>query len=156
MQIDKKGRNNPHTYIIYVFLQSFPHKDDLQVALEKASTANKTVIVAFINEAYVEPHENEYPSMFDIFLEGFWVGKNTRELVDHLLVVSMDKIAHERCLFRRLNCYQLAVAEEDGGGVRFAGEKVFMSGEFIEMMWRRTHFLLDVLKRGYNFIFTVR
>jgi hypothetical protein len=24
------------------------------------------------------------------------------------------------------------------------------------MMWRRTFFLLEVLKRGYNFIFTVR
>ncbi|KAL8516333.1 hypothetical protein ACS0TY_014844 [Phlomoides rotata] len=89
--------------------------------------ANKTVIIAFNNEAYVEPHENEYPSMFDIFLEGFWVGEKTRQLVDHLLVVSMDKTAHERCQFRRLNCYRLAAEEDESGGVSFAGEKVFMS-----------------------------
>ncbi|KAI8540236.1 hypothetical protein RHMOL_Rhmol09G0246800 [Rhododendron molle] len=31
-----------------------------------------------------------------------------------------------------------------------------MSGDFIEMMWRRTLFLGDVLKHGYNFIFTRR
>jgi hypothetical protein len=40
-------------------------------------------------------------------------------------------------------------------GVDFGGEKLYMSQEFIKMMWRRTFFLLEVLKRGYNFIFTV-
>ncbi|XP_057801484.1 uncharacterized protein At1g28695-like [Salvia miltiorrhiza] len=124
-------------------------KDELEVALEKASMANKTVIIAIINKAYVEPNDDEYPSMFDLFLEGFWVGEDTRPLLTHLVVVSMDTTAHERCLFRRLNCYRLA-AEGDG----FAGEKVYMSPEFIEMMWRRTYFLVQVLKRGYSFIFT--
>ncbi|KAH6767529.1 Nucleotide-diphospho-sugar transferase family protein, partial [Perilla frutescens var. hirtella] len=129
-------------------------KDELEVALEKASmAANKTVIITTINKAYVEPYRGEYPSMFDIFLEGFWVGEETRPLLRHLLVVSMDSTSHERCQFRRLNCYRL-VAE--GGGDSFAGEKIYMSNEFIEMMWSRTYFLLDVLKRGYNFIFTIK
>ena len=35
-------------------------------------------------------------------------------------------------------------------------EKIYMSQDFIKMMWRRTRFLLDVLRRGYNFVFTVR
>ncbi|KAI3449036.1 hypothetical protein Pfo_005701 [Paulownia fortunei] len=131
----------------------FVQKDELQIALEKASMPNKTVIIAIVNKAYVEPRGNEYPTMFDLFLEGFWAGEETRPLVDHLLVVSMDKTAHERCEFRRLNCYRLA-AEDNGRADRFAGEKVYMSDEFIEMMWRRTLFLLDVLRRGYNFIFT--
>ncbi|KAE9465075.1 hypothetical protein C3L33_03017, partial [Rhododendron williamsianum] len=39
-------------------------------------------------------------------------------------------------------------------GDDFAGEKVYMSEDFIKMMWRRTLFLGDVLKRGFNFIFT--
>ncbi|KAL6565821.1 hypothetical protein OROHE_004876 [Orobanche hederae] len=128
-------------------------KDDLQIALEKASMANKTVIIAIVNRAYVEPHENEYPTMFDLFLEGFWAGEGTRPLVDHLLIVSMDQAAHERCEYRRLNCYRL---EADGGGDDFAGEEVYMTEGFIEMMWRRTRFLLDVLNRGFNFIFTVQ
>ncbi|KAL8028386.1 hypothetical protein ABFX02_14G156000 [Erythranthe guttata] len=134
---------------------AYEEKDELEKALERASMAgaNKTVIIAIINKAYVEPHEDEYPTMFDLFLEGFWAGEETRPLVDRLLVVSMDETAHERCLFRRLNCYRLA-GGGDGGGDRFAGEKVYMSDEFIEMMWRRTFFLLDVLKRGYSFIFT--
>ncbi|XP_042044980.1 uncharacterized protein At1g28695-like [Salvia splendens] len=117
-------------------------RDELGIALARASTADKTVIVAVINEAYVE---SDYPSMFDLFLEGFWVGERTRPLLRHLVVVSMDKAAHERCLFRRLNCYLLVAG---GGG--FSSEKLYMSGEFIEMMWRRTAFLLEVLHRGYN------
>ncbi|XP_075507968.1 uncharacterized protein At1g28695-like [Primulina tabacum] len=126
-------------------------KDDLQIALENAAMPNKNLIIAIINKAYVEPHENEYPSMFDIFLESLWEGEGTRELLDHLLVVAVDKTAYERCEFRRLNCYRLLV---DGGGDDFSAEKLYMSKDFIEMMWRRTSFLLNVLKKGYNFIFT--
>ncbi|KAI3444830.1 hypothetical protein Pfo_001495 [Paulownia fortunei] len=132
----------------------FIEKDELQIALEKAAISNRTVIVAIINRAYVEPHKNEFPSMFDLFLEGFWAGEETRPLVDHLLVVSMDKIAHERCQFRRLNCYRMAAGDGGEGGDDFAGENVYMSDKFIEMMWRRTLFLLNLLKRGYSFIFT--
>ncbi|KAL6565825.1 hypothetical protein OROHE_004880 [Orobanche hederae] len=114
------------------------------MALEKASMANNTLIIAIVNKAYVEsPHGNEeYPTMFDLFIEGFWAGEGTRPLVDHLLVVSMDQEAHERCEYRRLNCYRLEAA--DGGGNDFAGEKFFMTDGFIEMMWR-TLFLMDVL-----------
>lgn len=128
-------------------------KDELQIALEKASMPDKTVIIAIINAAYVEPYENEYPTMFDLFLEGFWAGEGVRSLVDHLLVVAMDEKAYQRCEFRRMNCYRLAAAASTSGD--FAGEKLYMSGEFIEMMWRRTGFLLEVLRRGYSFIFTV-
>ncbi|KAL2478029.1 Nucleotide-diphospho-sugar transferase family protein [Forsythia ovata] len=124
-------------------------KDELEIALEKASMAGKTVIIAIVNKAYVEPHADEYPTMFDLFLEGFWVGEETRSLVDHLLLVAMDQTAYDRCKFRRLNCYKVVTGDSD-----FAGEKLYMSDEFIKMMWRRTLFLLNVLKRGYSFIFT--
>lgn len=136
----------------FFFLLQIILKDELQEALENAAMPNKNLIIAIINKAYIEPYENEYPSMFDLFLEGFWEGEGTRELLDHLLVVAMDKTAHERCEYRRLNCYRLMA---DGGGDDFAGEKLYMSGDFIEMMWRRTSFLLNVLEKGYNFIFTV-
>ena len=41
-------------------------------------------------------------------------------------------------------------------GVDLEGEKVYMSADFIEMMWLRTHFLLDVLRHGYHILFTVK
>ncbi|CAK9133480.1 unnamed protein product [Ilex paraguariensis] len=130
-------------------VQSLP-KDELEEALSKASMADRTVIIAVVNKAYVEPHDNKSPAMFDIFLESFWLGEDTRPLLDHLLLVAVDQTSYERCKFRRLNCYKLETA-----GVDFTGEKLYMSEDFINMMWRRTRFLLDVLNRGYNFIFTL-
>ncbi|XP_039008782.1 uncharacterized protein At1g28695-like [Hibiscus syriacus] len=127
----------------------FPVKDELELALEGASMQNRTVIIAVVNRAYVEQTVDAETTMLDLFLESFWLGEDTRPLLDHLLLVTVDQTAHDRCVFKRLHCYRLVTE-----GVDFGEEKVYMSGDFIKMMWRRTLFLLDVLKRGYNFIFT--
>lgn len=125
-------------------------RDELEEALSSAATATeKTVIITIVNKAYVEPHNYRYPTMLDLFLDGFWVGEETRSLLGHLLVVAMDQTAYDRCLFQRLNCYRLLT-----DGIDFTEEKLYMSQDFIKMMWTRTRFLLDVLERGYNFIFT--
>ena len=113
--------------------------------------ADKTVIITIINQAYADQDIKADTTMLDLFLESFWLGENTRPLLDNLLIVAMDQTAYDRCLFRRLNCYILKT-----DGLDFGGEKVYMSEDFIKMMWRRTQFLIEVLKRGYNFIFTVR
>lgn len=115
-----------------------------------ASMDNKTVIIAVINKAYAVQDVNADTTMLDLFLESFWLGDGTRELLDHLVLVAVDQTAYDRCRFLRLNCYRL---ETDG--VDFGGEKLYMSPEFIKMMWKRTWFLLEVLKRGYSFVFTV-
>lgn len=99
-----------------------------------------------VNEAYVEGDK----PMLDLFLDGFWLGEDTRALVNNLLLVAIDQMAFERCLFLRLHCYKLKTEND------LAREKVYMSQDFINMMWRRTLFLGDVLERGYSFIFTVR
>ncbi|GMP23786.1 hypothetical protein CsSME_00001258 [Camellia sinensis var. sinensis] len=121
------------------------YRDELEAILAKTATENKIVIIAVVNKAYVEGDK----SMLDLFLDGFWLGDDTRGLRDHLLIVAVDQTAYERCMFLKLHCYKL---ETDG--VDYDGEKLFMSGDFVKMMWRRTLFLGDVLKRGYNFIFT--
>ncbi|PIM99192.1 hypothetical protein CDL12_28317 [Handroanthus impetiginosus] len=120
--------------------------DELEEGLAAAaSNTNKTVIIAIVNKAYVEGDK----PMLDLFLDGFWLGEGTRELVKNLLIVAMDQTSNERCKFLGLHCYKLETE-----GVDFVGEKVYMSDDFIKMMWRRTLFLGDVLKRGYGFIFT--
>ncbi|XAR66076.1 hypothetical protein NMG60_11012140 [Bertholletia excelsa] len=121
------------------------YRDELDQILAEVSTENKTVIIAVANRAYVEGDK----PMLDLFMDGFWYGENTRGLTDHLLIVAVDQTSYERCRFLRLHCYKLETE-----GVEFSGEKLYMSEDFIEMMWRRTQFLGDVLKRGYNFIFT--
>ncbi|KAM7499484.1 hypothetical protein LguiA_023898 [Lonicera macranthoides] len=135
----KPVQNAPLTFNMTVY------KDELDEVLAKASTENKTVIIAVVNKAYVEGDK----SMLDLFLDGFWVGDDTRELKDHLLIVAVDQTSFERCKFLHLHCYKIQTE-----GVDFVGEKVYMSEDFIKMMWSRTLFLGDVLKRGYNFIFT--
>ncbi|VFQ75815.1 unnamed protein product [Cuscuta campestris] len=129
-------------------------KDHLEEALQRATMGarSKTVIITIINRAYVEPVNGETQSMLDLFLEGFWEGEGTRALVNRMLVVSMDRTAYQRCIFRRLHCYRLRT-DGDGDG-DYASEKLYLSDGFVRMMWRRTLFLTDVLKRGYNFIFS--
>ncbi|KAI9178131.1 hypothetical protein LWI28_023089 [Acer negundo] len=121
--------------------------DELETALAGASTENKTVIIAVVNKAYVEGGYDK--PLLDLFLDSFWLGEGTRWLVDHLLLVTVDQTSYDRCRFLRLHCYKLKT-----DGVDFDGEQLYMSQDFINMMWRRTLFLLDVLKRGYSFIFT--
>ncbi|WVZ16496.1 hypothetical protein V8G54_009478 [Vigna mungo] len=123
--------------------------DSLDCALAKASMGNKTVIIAVVNRAYAEQDVESESTMLDIFLSSFWLGEGTRYLINHILLVAVDQISYERCQFLKMNCFRL---ETDG--VDFEGEKVYMSQDFIKMMWRRTQFLLEVLKRGYNFVFT--
>ncbi|XP_050235716.1 uncharacterized protein At1g28695-like [Mercurialis annua] len=125
--------------------------DELELSLRKASmhNKNKTVIIVILNKAYAEPTVKSETTMLDLFLESFWVGEDTIPLLDNLLLVATDQTAYDRCMFKRLNCYKM---ETDG--VDFGGEKIFMSKDFIKMMWRRTLLLLDVLNHGYSFIFT--
>ncbi|WCJ36393.1 Nucleotide-diphospho-sugar transferase family protein [Euphorbia peplus] len=120
-------------------------KGSLDAALAEASTGNKSLIITIVNKAYVEGDK----PMLDLFLDSFWFGDDTRHLVNHLLLVTMDQTSYNRCIFLRLHCYKLKT-----NGVDFDREKIYMSDDFIRMMWRRTLFLGDVLKRGYSFIFT--
>ncbi|KAF9624852.1 hypothetical protein IFM89_015406 [Coptis chinensis] len=120
-------------------------RDELETTLDEAATENKSLIIAILNKAYVE---GEKP-MLDLFLESFWLGQDTQLLINHLLLVAMDQVAYDRCKFLRLHCYRLVTE-----GVDYGEEKLYMSRDFINMMWRRTLFLADLLKRGYNFIFT--
>lgn len=120
------------------------HGDELQVVLRRASMGNKTVIITVINSAYVEDN-----GMLDLFLRSMREGEDTEYLIKHVLLVAADAVAFKRCELLRLNCYRLVTE-----GVEFSEEAIYESEDFIKMMWRRTLFLGDVLRHGYNFIFT--
>lgn len=118
----------------------------LETVLRSAAMEdNKTVILTTLNDAWAEPG-----SMFDVFLESFRVGNGTRELLDHLVVVALDKRAFGRCLELHRHCFALTT-----NGTDFSGEAEFMSHDYLEMMWRRIDFLRAVLQKGFNFVFTV-
>ncbi|XP_051137856.1 uncharacterized protein At1g28695-like [Andrographis paniculata] len=120
--------------------------DNLDKVLASAGSLDKTVIITIVNKAYVDGHGM---TMLDLFLDAFH-RRGLRELMDRLVIAAVDETSHRRCRYLRgLHCYKMKMDGQD-----FTGEKVYMSEDFIEMMWRRTVFLGDVLKRGYTILFT--
>ena len=120
-------------------------QDELDLVLAKTANANRTLIITALNGAWVEPN-----TMIDLFLESFRVGEGTQELLNNLLIVAMDAKAYNRCLQIHQHCYSLKTR-----GVDFSAEKLFMSEDYLKMMWRRLGFLGEILKRGYSIAFLV-
>lgn len=106
---------------------------------------NKTVILTTLNEAWAAPN-----SVFDLFLESFRIGNETLKLLDHVVVITMDEKAYNRCIAIHPHCYSLTTNDTD-----FSGEAGFLTPVYLKMMWRRIEFLGTVIDLGYNFIFTV-
>ncbi|KAL2319835.1 hypothetical protein Fmac_028804 [Flemingia macrophylla] len=123
--------------------------DALDLALAKASMSNKTLIIAVVNKAYVEQNEESDTTMFDMFLGNFWLGEGTRPLINYLLIVAVDQTAYDRCQFLKLNCFKLETND-----VGLEGETIYKSENYNKMTWTKIHMVLEVLKRGYNFVFT--
>lgn len=118
--------------------------DKLNDVLEKAAMGDKTVIMTTLNDAWAEPN-----SIFDLFLESFKTGIETKRLLNHLVVIAMDQKAYDRCLILHSHCYFLITKDKD-----FSADAFFLSPEYLDMMWRRILFLQTVLELGYNFVFT--
>ncbi len=108
--------------IFFEIWQSFWEHKILGDLLKKASTPNKTVILTPLNHAWVAA------GMIDIYFESFREGENIQELVNHIVIVAVDKMAYDSCKKIHPHCFILRT-----NGVDFSGEKM-----------------------GYNFIFSVR
>lgn len=106
---------------------------------------NKTVIITTLNDAWAEPN-----SIFDLFVESFRIGNDTKGLLKHLVVICLDDKALARCLASHPHCFRLETK-----GANFTREASFMSSAYLDMMWRRIQFLGSVLEMGYSFVFTV-
>jgi hypothetical protein len=126
-------------------------QDSEDGSLERVLTAaamrrpSDTVILTTLNSAWSEPG-----SVLDVFLESFRSGESTRELLQHLVIVSLDTAAHARCGQVHRHCFALVT-----DGVDFSGQKNFMTDGYLRMMWRRVDFLREVLEKGFSFVFTV-
>ncbi|KAM3270735.1 putative protein like [Capsicum chacoense] len=138
--ISWKKSSRPENYLT----SKKKNQNKLKKVLKEAAMADKTVIITALNAAWTAPN-----SIFEIFLESFVIGNNTKSLLKNLLVVALDQTAYSHCLKIHTHCYALITKNVD-----FSGEKLYMSGDYLKMMWRRTDFLRVVLQMGYNFIFT--
>ncbi|KAK9065627.1 hypothetical protein SSX86_015028 [Deinandra increscens subsp. villosa] len=118
--------------------------DELKIILKNAAMSNNTVIITTLNDAWAEPN-----SMFDLLLESFRIGDQTKRFLKHLVVVTLDQKAYARCLKLHPHCYNLST-----NGTDFSEEAYFMAPDYLKMMWRRIDFLRKVLDLGYSFVFT--
>ncbi|KAG6533039.1 hypothetical protein ZIOFF_006900 [Zingiber officinale] len=75
----------------------------------------------------------------------------TRRLLDHLVIIALDKKAYIRCISLHTHCFALYTE-----GMDFSDEKIYMTAGYLSMMWRRIEFLRVILEMGYNFIFLVK
>ncbi|KAH8968642.1 hypothetical protein BDL97_03G138500, partial [Sphagnum fallax] len=123
---------------------SFSERKTLGDLLKSASMPNKTVILTPLNHAWVAV------GMLDIYFESFWEGENIQELVNHIVIVAVDKMTYDSCTQIHPHCFMLRT-----NGVNFSGEKVYMTEDYFRMTWRKIKFLQNVLEMGYNFIFSI-
>jgi len=120
---------------------------DLEEVLRRAATKDRTVIMTQINAAWTRPG-----SLLDLFFESFRTGEGgVARLLEHLVIVTMDPAAYQGCQAVHRHCYFLRTSS----GVDYRSEKMFMSKDYLEMMWGRNRFQQTVLELGYNFLFTV-
>ncbi|EHA8587135.1 putative Glycosyltransferase [Cocos nucifera] len=117
----------------------------LDRVLKEAAMEDKTVILTTLNAAWASSG-----SIIDLFIESFRLGDGTRKLLNHLVIIALDRKAYMRCMFIHFHCFALIT-----DGVDFSAEKRFMTAGYLNMMWRRIEFLGVVLEKGYNFIFSV-
>ncbi|WOL05980.1 hypothetical protein Cni_G14711 [Canna indica] len=122
-----------------------PEHEELERVLAAADMGNRTVILTTLNAAWAEPG-----SVLDLFFEGFRVGNGTSELLKHLVIITTDRKAFERCASAaHSHCFNLDIAEKD-----FSAEQVFNTVDYLDMMWRRLDLLRLILEKGYSFVFT--
>uniref|UniRef100_A0A0E0N6W6 Nucleotide-diphospho-sugar transferase domain-containing protein n=1 Tax=Oryza rufipogon TaxID=4529 RepID=A0A0E0N6W6_ORYRU len=117
---------------------------ELEKLLAAVADEHKNIIMTSVNEAWAAPG-----SLLDLFLEGFRAGEGIARFVDHLLIVALDDGAFRRCRDVHPHCYRLAVA-----GRNFTDEKVFMSEDYLDLVWSKVKLQQRILELGYNFLFT--
>ncbi|XLS94457.1 hypothetical protein HN51_070465 [Arachis hypogaea] len=131
-------------YFIHVSTKE-KYEPKLESILRNASMKDNTVIITSLNEAWAKPG-----SIFDVFRESFRVGNDTKNFLNHLVVINWDQKAQARCQAIHPHCYQIESKNENAT----SKEAFFMTKDYLHIVWRKIEFLGFVLQMGYNFVFT--
>ncbi|KAJ4748527.1 nucleotide-diphospho-sugar transferase family protein [Rhynchospora pubera] len=118
------------------------YSDNLEDLLRKAATKEKNIIMTSVNEAWAAPD-----SLLGLFLESFHSGEDTEHFLNNLIIITLDPKAFERCKAMHPFCYMLK-------GANFAGEKVYMTSDYFDLVWTKVKLQQRILQLGYNFLFT--
>ncbi|KAG6507183.1 hypothetical protein ZIOFF_032524 [Zingiber officinale] len=107
---------------------------ELKRLLKGAANNDNMVIIAMLDEA-----QN---SVFDLFIQSFKVGNGTSSLLNHLVVLALDREGFERCGALHSHCY----FPKHTSNLRGSRETM--------MMARQIDFSRQVLELAYNLIYT--
>ncbi|WVZ67640.1 hypothetical protein U9M48_016691 [Paspalum notatum var. saurae] len=118
---------------------------ELERLLRAVADEDRTLIMTSVNEAWAAEG-----SLLDLFLESFRSGEGIAHFADHLLVVALDGGALQRCRAVHPHCYLLPAA----AGRNLSDEKVFMSKDYLDLVWSKVQLQQRILELGYNFLFT--
>ncbi|KAG6501790.1 hypothetical protein ZIOFF_041674 [Zingiber officinale] len=78
----------------------------LEKVLKEAAMENKTVILTTLNAAWASPG-----SIIDLCFQSFRTGDGTRRLLDHLVIIALDKKAYISAVLLFLALMELVIAE---------------------------------------------
>ncbi|KAJ3695121.1 hypothetical protein LUZ60_000498 [Juncus effusus] len=117
----------------------------LAEVLKRATMDDKTVILTEVSEAWAQPG-----SLLDLFIESFHVGDRIEHLLNHTVMMAVDQKAFERCQFLHPHCFRLIVQNITD----YSSEKLFMTGDYLKLVWAKVEFNKQVLELGYNIIYT--
>lgn len=101
---------------------------------------DRTVILTLL-------HSADHSQEFKIFLEGFRAGHGTARFLNHLIILVPDPRALRACASMHPLCYGLPT---------MGSNKPLRSSDQVEVQWRRNELIEEVLRLGYNLIYTVR
>lgn len=122
-----------------------PDSRELVQVLRKAAMESRTVILTIVDEKWASPN-----SVLDLFLESFKIGKETKRLLDHLVVVTLSSQAFQFCKSLHPHCFQLTTFFP-----KLAKEKQLGVEDHRMLIRKRNDLLLEVLQLGYSLVFTV-
>lgn len=117
---------------------------ELENMLRRATMPDRTVILTMVDESVASPG-----SLLDILLQSFKSGEGTQRLVNHLVIITMDLQAFEYCRSLHPYCIHPSVFPHPFATIMTTpANKLFT--------WTRKDVLFEVVRLGYNIIFTVR
>ncbi|XP_072965568.1 uncharacterized protein At4g15970-like isoform X2 [Typha angustifolia] len=117
--------------------------EDIAELLRKAAMDDNTVILTSVNEAWAAPD-----SLLDSFFESFRIGEQVEHFVKHLIIITMDPKAYERCKSLHPYCYPLKLEKD------LSSAKSYMTKDYLDLVWQKIKLQQRILELGYNLLFT--
>ncbi|KAK7354330.1 hypothetical protein VNO80_19790 [Phaseolus coccineus] len=119
---------------------------ELDYTLSRATMPDRTIILTMVDESMASPG-----SLLEILLQSFKSGEETQRLVNHLVIITMDLQAFEYCRSLHPYCIHPSIFPH-----QFATktQSTMTTPAYKLFTWTRRDVLFEVIRLGYNIIFT--